>query len=182
MGRTTHRAARPHRFGLSRAGHALPVVENEREHQRPGMSGLRLCLPANPDELRTIRRRVDHWAEHHQLPEEVVIDLQLALGEAVANGMEHAYRRGGQGTVEVDLEIRGQGAARVVAVQVADHGRWRPRPLLSGYRGRGLALIGKLADRLAVAATVSGTTVCFEIPLSARREGPRCGGHPSGEP
>ncbi|MGQ0573313.1 MAG: ATP-binding protein [Pseudonocardia sp.] len=122
--------------------------------------------PAEPAQLRRIRRQVDDWAQRNALPEDVLIDLQLALGEAVANGVEHAYAGTGAGTVDVELEIR-SGAARVVAVRVADYGSWRPVPMASGHRGRGLAVIERLARGVVVSRTRAGTEICFEIPFPA---------------
>lgn len=102
------------------------------------------------------------------MPDDVLMDLQLALGEAVANGVEHAYGKGDPGTVDVDLEICGTGdRGAVVAVRVIDHGQWRPTPLVTGYSGHGLAMIERLAERVEVSATCFGTQVCFEIPLPA---------------
>lgn len=127
---------------------------------------LQLCYPAQPAKLQRIREDVRRWAEQNEVPNEVLIDLQLALGEAVANGVEHAYRDGDPGTVDVDLEIQVDGPhGYVVAVRVVDHGRWRPIPQMSGYRGRGLAMIDRLAEQVVVSATRFGTQVCFEIPL-----------------
>lgn len=134
----------------------------------PGESALHLCHPADSTELRRIRSRVDAWADRHALPDDVVVDLQLALGEAVANGVEHAYRGTEPGAVVVDLEIRHtDNDEPVVAVRVTDHGRWRPVPLVSGYRGRGMTVIERLARRVVVSRTRIGTQICFEIPLTA---------------
>lgn len=131
-------------------------------------SALHLCHPADPAELRRIRRQVDDWADRHALPEDVLIDLQLTLGEAVANGVEHAYLGAEPGTVAVDVEICRAGRAEpVVAVRVTDHGTWRPVPLVNGYRGRGMTVIERLAQRVIVSRTRMGTQICFEIPLSA---------------
>lgn len=130
-------------------------------------SALHLRHRADPAELRRIRGRIDDWAQRHGVPEGVLIDVQLALGEAVANGVEHAYRGGEPGTVEVDVEIRvPRRSAPVVAVRVTDHGRWRPIPLVNGYRGRGLSVIEKLARHVKILRTRGGTQVCFEIPLT----------------
>jgi len=134
----------------------------------PVDSALHLCHPADPAELRRIRRRVDDWADSHALPDDVLIDLQLALGEAVANGVEHAYLGAEPGTVAVDVEIRRAGSHElVIAVRVTDHGTWRPVPLVNGYRGRGMTVIERLARRVVVSRTRVGTQICFEIPLSA---------------
>jgi anti-sigma regulatory factor (Ser/Thr protein kinase) len=115
-----------------------------------------------------IRARLHRWAVEQAVPEDVLIDLQLAVGEAVANGVEHAYRDGEPGTVDVDLALTPRrNRQRVLRVRVADHGRWRPAPSAKGYRGRGLAMIQQLAEHVVVSATATGTQVCFEIPVHA---------------
>lgn len=122
--------------------------------------------PAEPRELRHIRIRVAAWARCHALPENVLTDLQLAVGEAVANGVEHAFRDRPAGVVEVELEIRARRrGSPAIGVRVLDDGAWRPAPPSPGFRGRGLSLIEHIADRLEVSATSAGTVVCFEIPL-----------------
>ena len=140
------------------------------------MRPLRLCHRADPGELHLIRRLVGRWAEQSGVPEDVTIDLQLAVGEAVANGVEHAYRGAGSGdagsvhagaaTVDVDLDVR-EGHPDAVVVRVADHGRWRPAPANPGYRGRGLVMIERLARRVRVLCSPRGTEVFFEIPYPA---------------
>jgi len=126
-----------------------------------------LCLRhrAHPGELRHIRGAVQDWARRRAVPEPTLVDLQLVLGEAVANAVEHAYRDTDPGTVEVDLRIRRNRAAPVVAARVVDHGRWRPVPSDNGFRGHGLTIIERIASRMAVTRARRGTTVCFEIPL-----------------
>jgi serine/threonine-protein kinase RsbW len=125
---------------------------------------LRLRRPARAVELRSIRRDVERWAERTGIPADVVVDLQLALGEAVANGIEHAYAQDAPGVVEIELALRDDEG---VTVRVVDHGRWRPVPATSGNRGRGLQMIERLAARFHVRAGTTGTEVCFEIPLAA---------------
>jgi anti-sigma regulatory factor (Ser/Thr protein kinase) len=144
-------------------GHDGPVGDLAAE-RGPG-DALHLRHPAVPTELRRIRGSVHEWADRNGLPEDVVIDLQLAVGEAVANGVEHAYAGSEPGTVDVDVEIRDEGRVPVVAVRVADHGRWRPVPLINGPRGHGLTVIERLADSVAISRTRMGTEVCFQIPL-----------------
>lgn len=130
------------------------------------MRPLRLLHRADPEELRAIRRRVDDWAEVAGLSDDMLLDLQLALGEAVANGVEHAYRDAVPGAVVVDLHL-GSGPEPSVSVRVIDHGRWRTVPDAPGYRGRGLLMIEGLARRVKVLCTPRGTEVRFEIPFSA---------------
>lgn len=125
---------------------------------------LHLRRPAAPGELRGIRRAVDEWACANQLSADDAADLQLALGEAVANGVEHAYRNGTVGTVELELELQ---PGRVVSVRVCDTGCWRPVPDQPGYRGRGIAMIQTLATGFSMSVTGLGTEVCFEIALTS---------------
>lgn len=143
---------------------------------------MHLTRPAHAVELRSIRRAVEEWARRSGLSSDVLVDLQLALGEAVANGVEHAYDAGDAGTVDIELELRcsdragddpagggisGDDPGGDVVVRVSDRGRWRPVPERSGNRGRGLLMIEQLARRVRVRTDDSGTEVCFAIPLPA---------------
>jgi anti-anti-sigma factor len=125
-------------------------------------------LPADPARLRGVRRTVTAWARAAGLGEDALDDLQLALGEALANAVEHAYAtRGGEGRCEYRL---GRTADGSIDVCVRDEGVWRPAPADRGYRGRGLELISALAAEVEVARTPddagadgSGTTVRFRF-------------------
>ena len=99
------------------------------------------------------------------MPASAGTDLQLALGEAVSNSVEHAYREGHRGSVEVDLELRYLDDLLVIDVRVLDHGRWRPIPLHKGYRGRGLAIIDQLSRGLQISASDRGTQLTFAVPV-----------------
>ncbi|GAA2537654.1 hypothetical protein GCM10010210_04280 [Pseudonocardia hydrocarbonoxydans] len=121
---------------------------------------------AHAVELGRIRGDIGRWARQTGVPEDVTIDLQLAVGEAVANGVEHAYGDDADGTVEVEMELR-DGRPPAVLVRVADRGAWRPEPESPGFRGRGLLMIERLARRVRVQCSPGGTEVCFEIPFPA---------------
>ena len=123
-------------------------------------------LPAEPTRLAGLRRRVQAWAEQHALAGDTVQDLQLALGEAVSNSIEHAYRGRPGGAVRVRLEIDGDGS---VAGLVRDTGQWREAPVDRGFRGRGLSVIGELADDVVVDHPADGgTEVRFRLRLQPR--------------
>lgn len=148
-------------LAASGAGHPRVVTES-----KAGARPLRLCHRAVPAELRAIRRRVEGWAQEVGLPEPMLVDLQLTLGEAVANGVEHAYREVPPGNVGVALDLDA-GPEPAVHVRVTDNGRWREIPDESGHRGRGLLMIRCLARRVRVLCTPRGTEVLFEIPFPA---------------
>ena len=122
---------------------------------------LRLWLPAEPEQLSTLRRSVGSWSESSGVDEDALTDLQLALGEAVTNAVEHAYLGRPAAFVRVELTRTARGE---VDVQVTDSGNWRPAPDDAGYRGRGLALIRDLAGDVVVEPGPDGTTVRFRMP------------------
>lgn len=129
---------------------------------------LRLHHSAGLLALRAIRRQVERWAAGLGITDDELIDAQLAIGEAVSNGIEHGYRDREPGPIDLELEVRPPTAAsedRVLAVRVVDRGRWRPAPARPGYRGRGLAMIRSLSTDMRVTSCADGTEVTFLVPL-----------------
>jgi anti-sigma regulatory factor (Ser/Thr protein kinase) len=86
------------------------------------------------------------------LPDDELDDLVLAAGEAATNAVEHA-RSPRLPFVDVSTEV-GAAQARIV---VQDHGRWRAATV-EGDRGRGLQMMGVLADATLTVGAL-GTTV-----------------------
>ncbi|HZG92190.1 MAG TPA: SpoIIE family protein phosphatase, partial [Pseudonocardia sp.] len=124
-------------------------------------AALRMRLPADPRQLGVLRRAVARWCAEQGTGEDALTDLQLALGEAATNAIEHAYLHGDAAHVQVDLERTATGE---LDVRVGDAGRWRPPPADPGFRGRGLALIRDLATDVVVEPGPEGTTVRFRMP------------------
>jgi anti-anti-sigma factor len=119
-------------------------------------------LPADPAQLSGLRRAVRGWTRAAALPAALGEDLQLALGEAAANAVEHAYASTGEaGEFACRLTHRGDGA---IDVEVRDFGRWRPEPTNNAHRGRGLALIRGIATDVVIGASPTGTQVRFRLP------------------
>ncbi|GEL21409.1 hypothetical protein PSU4_03630 [Pseudonocardia sulfidoxydans NBRC 16205] len=125
---------------------------------------LALEIVSDPARLAPMRRAVVAWARALDLTEDTVADLQLAVGEAAANGVEHAYPADSTGLVEVTLRLRRRRGRRVVAVRVSDQGRWRRPPADPGYRGRGIAMIRAVAHDVAITPGRRGTEVTFSLP------------------
>jgi anti-anti-sigma factor len=133
-------------------------------------------MPADPECLAPMRRAIAAWAADCGLDLDATTDLQLAVGEAVTNAVEHAYTAGpepGPDAVALSLELSPDGS---VAVRVSDHGRWRPPPKDPGYRGRGLALIRELALDVEVLPADDGTEVRFRMPAMPAEIPPRLPG------
>jgi anti-sigma regulatory factor (Ser/Thr protein kinase)/anti-anti-sigma regulatory factor len=116
----------------------------------------RLRLPAHPDSLSTARAAVGEWLSGLGLSPTQAGLVQHALGEAMANAVEHAYGAGRSGEFTVGADLGDEGLLRLT---VTDQGRWRPAPADPQNRGRGLLLMRGLADRVEVTPGDLGTTV-----------------------
>jgi anti-anti-sigma factor len=122
---------------------------------------LRLTLRAEPAQLRALRAAVADWTAAAGLGDDDAYDLQLALGEAAANAVEHAYRDGPAGTMTVKVTRDADGRVRA---SVRDEDRWRPEPADRGHRGRGLDMIREVSEDMRMRRGRTGTHVRFEIP------------------
>lgn len=131
------------------------------------MTQLQHRMGADPAELAVVRRRVRAWAQVAGLPPARLDRLLLALGEALSNAVEHAYRGTRAGVVDVFVDLDGDG--RLVG-RVRDYGCWRepdamPPDAMSPEtvrpRGRGIGLIRGLMDQVELVHGQDGTTVQF---------------------
>ncbi|HWH13843.1 MAG TPA: SpoIIE family protein phosphatase, partial [Miltoncostaeaceae bacterium] len=122
-----------------------------------------LDLPAEPAVLTRIRRDARLWLRAAGATDEVVRDVLLAVGEAAANAVEHAYA-GGEGTVRV--ELRQERPGEVIA-EVADRGTWRPPAAEPGDRGHGIGLMHQVMDAVDLDAGPDGTRVTLRLALPA---------------
>ncbi|MHA6618152.1 SpoIIE family protein phosphatase [Pseudonocardia sp. DLS-67] len=121
---------------------------------------LRLVLPAAAPVLRELRAAVLAWAEATAIEEDEVYDLQLAVGEAAANAVEHAYRGRAPGPMWVELTRDPDGG---IDAHVRDEGSWQPVPNEKGYRGRGLELIRDVSGGMRLHHGPEGTDVRFRL-------------------
>jgi PAS domain S-box-containing protein len=118
----------------------------------------------NPEELRGLRSAMRQWMDEQEVTEPVRHSLLLAVGEACANAVEHAYGDNGAGNVHVDIV---EDADRSFAVSVRDFGRFRERSSSSEDRGRGTDIMRTLTTDFSRDCTPSGTTVRFRLPMDA---------------
>lgn len=123
-------------------------------------SALRLRL-ASPDDLAPTRRTLRVWCARQELSGDETDALLLACNEALSNALEHAYRGLPAGPVAVKV-VRVD--RRQVRVEVTDRGRWRANSYHDAERGRGLNLVNKLARRVVVDLSDSGTRVTITLP------------------
>jgi anti-sigma regulatory factor (Ser/Thr protein kinase) len=127
----------------------------------PAPEVLELELAARPAVLARLRQAVGHWLRAQDLEREVVTQIMIAVSEAGANAIEHAYGPG-RGKFRVHAARIGE----VIEVRVSDQGRWRlPR---GEHRGRGLAIMQAAMDQLEVRATDGGTEIVMRRNAGAR--------------
>ncbi|GAB2575404.1 hypothetical protein Aab01nite_14420 [Paractinoplanes abujensis] len=127
----------------------------------PVAADLDLSLPASPAELRGVRQALGRWLAEIGTTAEDAFALQHALGELLANAVEHAGTTTGS-TVTVHATLTPTG---VVQASVRDQGTWQePRPRAD--RGRGLALAAQLTASLKVDHDSSGTFARLTKPLN----------------
>src|SRR3954451_2936773 len=105
---------------------------------------VKLTLPARPENVSVIRHVLGAFAEALRLPDELVEDLRLAVTEACANVVRHAYPGDVAGPVEVSIFPTEEG----VNVVVADHGRGIGASSDTTGPGLGLPLIAAIADEV----------------------------------
>src|SRR4029078_7044912 len=86
--------------------------------------------------------------------------LLLAVGEACANAVEHAYREGVSGDSQVETS---QEADRSFAVSVRDFGRFRSDSASGEDRGRGTDIMRRLATDLMRDSVATCSTERFHL-------------------
>ncbi|MEU4236745.1 SpoIIE family protein phosphatase [Actinoplanes sp. NPDC026619] len=111
---------------------------------------LTLDLPADPTVLQETRAKIQAWLYAVGATATDTFAVQHALGEFLANAMEHA-------STPYAIEVRGVlGAAGQVEISVRDRGAWR-EPTPQPNRGRGLALAAQLVETVQVEPSAKGT-------------------------
>ena len=143
------------------AGDDVVVVALRMEHA-PNLR-FRHRFPARPVEISVCRSALGHWLDGLEVEGGVRDDIVLAVHEACANAVEHAYAGRVPGEVEVDVVI---GTAGLVAA-VSDRGSWRTGPG-DASRGQGRRIMEAVTREMSVATSDDGTvvTMAFESVVS----------------
>jgi serine/threonine-protein kinase RsbW len=118
------------------------VSDDARPHAAFGRS-----VPAVAENVASLRHAVVELAQEAGADDPVRTDLALAVGEACANVVVHAYPPGDVGPLIVQASVVED---RELVVTVVDQGQgMTPRPDSPGL-GLGLPLIANLSDRLEI--------------------------------
>ncbi len=120
---------------------------------------------ARPEEATAARHRQRAWLEDRDVESDQRDALLLAIGEAVANAIDHGSRRDDTQIVRVEIARRGN----EIIASVGDSGQWLPG--VGGYfsgRGRGHLLMEALCDDVDVDTDQHGTIVTLRMALRER--------------
>jgi anti-sigma regulatory factor (Ser/Thr protein kinase) len=112
---------------------------------------LRVCIPPNPRYGKSVRDEIITFAHRHKIPHVELHEFIFALGEALANAIEHS---GSTEAIEICCRIEHD---KIVAT-VTDSGRGfvtetvpkTPLPNEFAERGRGLPIMERCSDIFAV--------------------------------
>jgi anti-sigma regulatory factor (Ser/Thr protein kinase)/putative methionine-R-sulfoxide reductase with GAF domain len=114
--------------------------------------GLSLRLPARPGSLATMRRAVRRWLATVGASRDEIAEMTLAVSEACANAVEHAYS-----PAPAHFTLEGTCDDGTITLVVRDRGRWREARGID--RGRGLSIIDKVMDDVVVEVASGGTVI-----------------------
>jgi len=120
--------------------------------QRLASEPLELAFPAVPESARLIRAALERFADSASLDADKRFALEVAVGEAVTNAIEHAY-----GIGDGHVFVHAAEADGVLTIEVRDDGSWRA-PRDEG-RGRGVPIMRALSTTFAIDSTERGTVV-----------------------
>jgi serine phosphatase RsbU (regulator of sigma subunit)/anti-sigma regulatory factor (Ser/Thr protein kinase) len=113
---------------------------------------LKAEVPANAEQLATVRHLIRRWVTANGGTDDDCSSFAIAVTEACANAVEHAY---GPGDAAMDLTADVEDG--VATVTIRDRGAWRePR---GGNRGRGIPVMREFMDDVAIDTGEGGTTV-----------------------
>ncbi|HSC02748.1 MAG TPA: SpoIIE family protein phosphatase [Solirubrobacteraceae bacterium] len=122
---------------------------------------LHLRLAAQPKTLAHVRRVLRRWLISRGADEGDVAEVTIAVSEACANAIEHAYS-----PAEAAFELDATGDNGEVTVAIRDKGRWRPPR--GSNRGRGLSIMVAAMDDVQIDRTDTGTQVVMRRRLRHR--------------
>lgn len=118
-------------------------------------------IPSNPRYVPTIRRAIRSIATNLAFPDETASDIELSVGEALVNAIEHGSPEQNRNTVVVTCRISQDN----LTIDVRDEGpgfdavAYQSSPELLDERGRGLTLIYNLMDNVRLCSTSRGARI-----------------------
>ena len=115
-------------------------------------------VPALPEQLATIRHLIRRWVTANGGGDDDCAAFAIAVTEACANSIEHAY-----GPEDAGITVKAEAEEGVVSVTVSDRGAWRESR--GENRGRGIPLMKEFMDDVSIDRGGEGTTVMLRRKL-----------------
>lgn len=142
-------------------GVADPGLATNREVRPEDLMAVVLAVPAAVPAARALMRT---WLRGRAWPAEPAADVVLALNEALANVVDHAYPPDAPGTATLHAWIftDPRTVHRRAVVAVTDRGRWaahHPESPAPAARGHGLIMMSGCMAELHIQRADAGTTV-----------------------
>ena len=119
--------------------------------------------PADPEQLVLIRRELAGWLAPLALTETETADVVLAVDEAAANAVRHAYGPDESGVVELTLWTE----PGTLSIEIVDHGSWRPPADEPTEGGRGIPLMSTMSESVLIHYDDRGSRVLLRQRLNA---------------
>ena len=138
-----------------------PSVRPDRAFADRGPRRVEFVVTASPEHVAAARRAIDPLAQVAGFDAERRADVALAVGEACANAVMHAYDGRPPGLLRVLGELRD---GRLEVVVTDSGGGMAPRPDSPGL-GLGLPLMASLTSALELRPSAGGGTevwMCFQ--------------------
>lgn len=127
--------------------------------------------PADPAQLTVIRHELAGWLAPLSLTEDETADVVLAVDEAAANAVRHAYGPEESGAVELTLwtEPGADDGPATLCIEVVDHGHWQPPVEQATEGGRGIPIMSTMSESVLIHYDERGSRVLLRhrIPDSA---------------
>jgi anti-sigma regulatory factor (Ser/Thr protein kinase)/putative methionine-R-sulfoxide reductase with GAF domain len=113
---------------------------------------LEVEVPAEAEQLATVRHLIRRWVTANGGTDDACAAFAIAVTEACANSVEHAYGPG-----DASIELRAALVDGEATVTVRDSGGWREPG--GENRGRGIPVMKEFMDDVVIDAGDDGTTV-----------------------
>ncbi|SEH89101.1 PAS domain S-box-containing protein [Mycolicibacterium rutilum] len=117
---------------------------------------LEIEFAADANELAPTRGALRAWLTQAGVAPAQALDVLIAVGEALANAIEHGHRDRAGGTVSLRATV----LADRLHVAIVDTGVWKPPNFdPAAHRGRGIALMRALMQDVSIEPGEYGTTI-----------------------
>lgn len=125
---------------------------------------VQLTMPADPAQLPLLRQQVRRCVAGLPISPQRQYETVLAVDEAAANAVQHAYGPGHTGSIELTIWTESD----ALCIQVCDHGHWRqPQSDPDSPRdGLGITLMHRLVDAVFIEHGTRGTRVLLRYPIN----------------